>query len=215
MNILIMGPAGSGKGTMSAKIVDKYQIPHISTGDMFRENISNGTFLGLTAKKYMDQGLLVPDEITIQMVEKRLLKADCRIGYLLDGFPRTLAQAKALDEITKNIGRPVESVINLTIDFDQLAQRITGRRLCKGCDSIYHIKNNPSKVSNICDVCGSQLYQRSDDTVEQLTVRIEEYERSTKLVLEYFSSEGLVFDVNASQAMNDVFNDIDKALVKI
>ena len=182
---------------------------------MFRENISNGTDLGLTAKKYMDQGLLVPDEITIQMVEKRLLKADCQKGYLLDGFPRTLPQAIALDEITKKIDRRVEAVINLTIDFDQLASRITGRRLCRGCDSIYHITNKPSIVEGTCDVCSSQLYQRSDDTVEQLSVRIEEYERSTKLVLDYFSKEGLVVDINASQSMDDVFKDVDKALVKI
>ena len=215
MNILIMGPAGSGKGTMSSKIADKYQIPHISTGDMFRENISGGTALGMNAKEYMDKGLLVPDEITIQMVEKRLLKSDCQKGYLLDGFPRTLAQAIALDEISKKINRPVEVVINLEIDFDKLAQRITGRRLCKGCDSIYHIENKPSKTTAICDVCGSQLYQRSDDTVEQLNVRIQEYERSTKFVLEFFSKQGLVKGVNASQKMDDVFSAIENALVKI
>ena len=159
MNILIMGPAGAGKGTMSDLILKEYDIPHISTGDMLRENVRNNTELGLTAKSYMESGRLVPDDVINAMVEKRLQEDDCQKGYLLDGFPRTLVQAQAFEKISEKIGKPVECVLALEVDFDVLKERITGRRVCPTCGAIYHIHNFPSKVEGICDVCGSELKQ--------------------------------------------------------
>ena len=192
MNILIMGPAGAGKGTMSDLILKEYDIPHISTGDMLRENVRNNTELGLTAKSYMESGRLVPDDVINAMVEKRLQEDDCQKGYLLDGFPRTLVQAQAFEKISEKIGKPVECVLALEVDFDVLKERITGRRVCPKCGAIYHIHNFPSKVEGICDVCGSELKQRSDDTVEKLTQRMEEYENSTKPVIDFFEDKNVV-----------------------
>ena len=197
MNILIMGPAGSGKGTMSERIRDHFQIPHISTGDMFRENIKKKTGLGLTAQSYINDGKLVPDSLTVAMVKDRINKDDCSVGYLLDGFPRSLPQAMALGKIAVD-DKAVQIVLNLTIPFDELVSRITGRRLCRSCGSIYHIASHPSKVEGVCDHCGGELYQRSDDTVESLKVRLNEYEMNTRPVLDYYSKKGLVVDIDAS-----------------
>ncbi len=215
MNILIMGPAGSGKGTMSSKILEHYSIPHISTGDMLREAVKCGTELGLTAQKFMNEGRLVPDEIVVAMIEERLIQPDCQAGYLMDGYPRSLVQAKAFEELTKKIAKPVEIVVNLTVEFDALAERVTGRRLCRSCGAIYHIKNHPSKVDGVCDVCGSPLVQRADDTVEQLKVRLAEHEQNTKPVLDYYREKGLVVDINASRSIEDVWHDIDVALGRL
>ena len=212
MNILIMGPAGSGKGTMSSKIIEGYEVPHISTGDMFRAAIKEGTELGLTAKKYIDQGMLVPDEITIAMVKERLAQPDCQEGYLMDGYPRTLKQAHVFEEIAEELNRPVDVVINLTVEFDELAKRVTGRRLCKNCGAIYHITNFPPKQEGICDTCGSPLIQRSDDTVEQLRVRLSEHHKNTEPVLAFYAEKGLVKDVNASQDIESVWHDIKEVL---
>ena len=212
MNILIMGPAGSGKGTMSEKILENYSIPHISTGDMFRANIKEGTELGMKAQEYMNAGKLVPDEITVAMVADRLKKADCQVGYLLDGYPRTLVQAKSFENLSKEIAKPVEVVINLVVEFDALADRITGRRMCKKCGAIYHVRNHPSKVDGICDTCGSPLIQRADDTEEQLRVRLDEHERNTKPVLDYYREKGLVVDINASRSIEEVWTDVAAAL---
>ena len=173
MNILIMGPAGSGKGTMSDYIVKEFNIPHISTGDMLRENVKNQTPLGIQAKVLMDQGKLVPDDVVNAMVKERLLQDDCKNGFLMDGFPRTLNQAQALEEICATIGKPIDKVINLEVDFDALATRITGRRVCKNCKATYHITFNKPRVEGICDICGSPLVQRSDDTIDQLKVRLQ------------------------------------------
>lgn len=215
MNILIMGPAGSGKGTMSAKIQEAYDVAHISTGDMFRAAIKEGTELGLTAKKYMDEGKLVPDEITIAMIRERLAQPDCKKGYLMDGYPRTLKQAHVFEEIAEEIGRPVDVVLNLTVDFDELAKRVTGRRLCKNCGAIYHITSSPSKVEGICDACGSPLVQRSDDTVEQLRVRLDEHHSNTEPVLAFYAEKGLVKNVNASQSIEEVWADVRRVLEEI
>ncbi len=212
MNILIMGPAGAGKGTMSDLILKEYDIPHISTGDMLRENVRNNTELGLTAKSYMESGRLVPDDVINAMVEKRLQEDDCQKGYLLDGFPRTLVQAQAFEKISEKIGKPVECVLALEVDFDVLKERITGRRVCPKCGAIYHIHNFPSKVEGICDVCGSELKQRSDDTVEKLTQRMEEYENSTKPVIDFFENKNVVKHLNAAEKPELVFGKIQEAL---
>ncbi len=215
MNILIMGPAGAGKGTMSDLIIQNYDIPHISTGDMLRENVRNNTALGLEAKSYMEAGKLVPDAVINGMVEARLQEPDCVKGYLLDGFPRTLEQARTLTEIAERIGRPVQAVVALEVSFDELVKRITGRRICPKCGAIYHIYNKPSKVEGICDVCGSELVQRKDDTVEQLKVRMEEYENSTKPVIDFYKEKDLVHAVDAGKPADAVFAEIREILGEI
>lgn len=210
-----MGPAGAGKGTMSDLILKEYDIPHISTGDMLRDNVRNNTELGNLAKSYMDAGNLVPDDVIIAMVEKRLQENDCQKGYLLDGFPRTLVQAEAFEKIENKIGKPVECVIALEVGFDTLVERITGRRICPKCGAIYHIHNKPSKVEGICDVCGSELTQRKDDTVEQLTVRMDSYEKSTKPVIDFYDKRGIVSYIDASQETAAVFEKVKEALSKL
>lgn len=212
MNILIMGGPGAGKGTMSAKIVETFKINHISTGDIFRSEIGKQTELGLLAKGYMDQGLLVPDEVTNPMVTSFLGKLDNSNGYLLDGYPRTLAQAKAFDDLTAGTSLAIDRVVVLDLDFDVLAARITGRRICKNCGSIYHITNKPSKVEGVCDACGGELYQRKDDTLESLTTRLEEYRTSTEPVLAYYQAKGLLSVINADQPIENVWKDTLKAL---
>ena len=215
MNILIMGPAGAGKGTMSDLIVKEYDIPHISTGDMLRENVRNGTELGKKAKIFMDGGHLVPDDVINAMVEKRLQEPDCKKGYLLDGFPRTLVQAEAFEEIAESIGKPVEAVLALEVDLEILKDRITGRRVCPKCGAIYHVRNHSPKLEGICDVCGTQLVQRKDDTVEQLLVRMEEYESSTKPVIGFYEKAGKVTKINAGQDKAEVFKEVKEALGKV
>ncbi len=210
-----MGPAGAGKGTMSDLILKEYDIPHISTGDMLRDNVRNNTELGNLAKSYMDAGNLVPDDVIIAMVEKRLQEDACQKGYLLDGFPRTLVQAEAFEKIENKIGKPVECVIALEVGFDTLVERITGRRICPKCGAIYHIHNKPSKIEGICDVCGSELTQRKDDTVEQLTVRMDGYEKSTKPVIDFYDKRGIVSYIDASQETAAVFEKVKEALSKL
>lgn len=212
MNLLIMGPAGSGKGTMSEKIANKYNIAHISTGDMFREAISKQTPVGVEAKSYIDAGKLVPDEVTNRMVQERIMMDDCENGYLLDGYPRNISQADAFNDIAYQIDKPLDYVINLDLDYEVLVNRITGRRLCPTCGAIYHIDSNQPKVEGICDLDGSELYQRSDDTEEKLKVRYEEYLNQTQEVIEYYREEGLVKDINADQAIEDVWADIEEFL---
>ncbi|MBR2795030.1 MAG: adenylate kinase [Solobacterium sp.] len=215
MNILIMGPAGAGKGTMSDLIIKHYDIPHISTGDMLRENVKNNTELGQQAKAYMNTGKLVPDELINAMVEKRLLEDDCQKGYLLDGFPRTLVQAKAFEEMAERIGKPVECVLALEVGFDTLTDRITGRRICPKCGAIYHLRHHPSKKEGICDECGSELTQRKDDTVEQLKVRMDEYEAKTAPIIEYFEPKGVVTRIDASKDADFTFAQVKEALGKV
>lgn len=208
MNILITGPAGSGKGTMSEKILKRYAIPHISTGDMLRKAIQQQAPYGIEAKKHMDNGLLVPDEVIHQIIEARLKEKDLNNGFLADGYPRTLPQAEKFDTILNGLGKKVDAVINLTIEFEVLAERITGRRLCPSCGAIYHTKNKPSQSDDVCDVCGSKLIQRSDDTVEQLKVRLEEHRKNTEPVLKHYRAQGIVHDVNAALDMDTVFKNI-------
>lgn len=212
MNLLIMGGPGAGKGTMSQKILGKYNILHISTGDIFRSEIKQQTELGLLAKSYIDKGLLVPDEVTNPMVKSFLEKSDHARGYLLDGYPRTLAQAEAFNELVAGTDLVIDRVLYMEIPFEVLAQRVTGRRICKECGAIFHTSNKPSKVEGVCDECGGALYQRKDDTLESLTVRVEEYQKSTEPVLGYYSNKGLVRTVNANQSIDQVWNDVQKAL---
>lgn len=215
MNILIMGGPGAGKGTMSAKIVEKYNVNHISTGDIFRSEIGNGTELGLLAKSYMDKGLLVPDEVVNNMVKSYLENlTDKKNGFLLDGYPRTLDQAKAFDTLSKGSDLEINVVIAMEIGFDELAGRVTGRRLCKDCGEIYHMTSHPSKVEGKCDKCGGELYQRKDDTIESLSVRLEEYANQTQPVLDFYEEKGLVQRINASQPIENVWADTQKALEK-
>ncbi len=212
MNLLIMGPAGSGKGTMSAKIVELYHIAHISTGDMFRDAISKQTPVGLEAKSYIDQGQLVPDDVTDRMVQERISQDDCLKGFLLDGYPRNIHQAKAVEKMSHDINRPIELVINLVVDYDILVRRITGRRICKQCGEIFHLDARPSLVEGICDVCGGELYQRSDDNEQELKVRYAVYEEQTAPVIEYYREKGLVKDVNAARPVEAVIKDIQDIL---
>lgn len=215
MNILIMGGPGAGKGTMSSKIVEKFNVNHISTGDIFRSEISNKTELGNLAQSYMDKGLLVPDEVVNNMVKSYLDKLeDKKNGFLLDGYPRTLDQAKAFDALSQGTDLAIDKVIAMEIDFNELASRVTGRRLCKECGEIYHITNHPSQVEGVCDKCGGDLYQRKDDTEESLKVRLEEYSSQTAPVLDYYDEQGIVEHINAGQSIDKVWADVLAALEK-
>ena len=212
MNLLIMGPAGSGKGTMSERILTVYDIPHISTGDMLRKAIDDKLEYGLKANEYMSQGKLVPDEIINQIIEARLQEKDLDNGFLADGYPRTLQQALEFDMILGRLGKKIDAVLNLVVDFDELAKRVTGRRLCPNCKAIYHIENHPSKVEGICDVCGSKLIQRNDDTIESLKTRLDEHHRNTEPVLEHYRQKGLVYDIDASRDIDTVFKNVEEVL---
>lgn len=211
-NIILMGPPGAGKGTNAKRIASFYKIPHISTGDMFREAIKNKTSLGELANSYMSKGLLVPDEVTIGLVKERLSKDDCKDGYLLDGFPRTLAQAEALTELSKEIGRPVTNVLNIVVPESILIDRICGRRVCKVCGAPYHIKNMKPKVDGVCDLCGGELIQRKDDNEETLKSRLSEYHKSTEPLIAYYSKLGLVSDIDGTKNLDVLFEDIKSIL---
>jgi adenylate kinase len=199
-----MGPPGAGKGTQAEIIVNEFHIPHISTGDAFRLAMSEGTPLGAQAKEYVDKGLLVPDEITNGIVRDRLALEDCSRGFLLDGSPRTIAQAKALEVILQSLNKHMDIVINLTVNRNLLLARLTGRRICKKCSSTYHLIFNPSQQINICDKCEGELYQRSDDTEEKVGTRLDEYLNKTSLLLDYYSTKGILHEVNGEQEIDVV-----------
>jgi len=212
MNILFMGPPGAGKGTQAERIVETFGIPHISTGDAFRLAMKENTPLGQKAKEYVDQGLLVPDEVTNGIVRDRLSLPDCETGFLLDGYPRTLAQAEALDQMLADMGRKIDHVINLKVDRSFLLARLTGRRICKSCGSTYHIMFNPPKQDGVCDKCGGELYQRSDDTEEKVGTRLDEYTSKTAPLLEYYGNKGLLRDVDGEKDIDAVTADIGSLL---
>lgn len=212
MNILIIGAPGTGKGTMSEKLIEKYGIVHVSTGDMLRESVKNGTEVGKKAHGYMERGELVPDEVIHDIILERFAQKDMENGILMDGYPRTLAQAEDLDTILASLGKKVDCVLNLELDEQVLIGRITGRRTCPNCKAIYHIQNMPPKVEGICDICGSQLVTRKDDTVESLRVRLDAYHESTKDVIGYYEKQGIVKNINADQSVEKVFADITEAL---
>ena len=212
MKLIIMGPPGAGKGTQAALIKEAYQIPHISTGDMFREAIKNETPLGKEAKSYMDRGELVPDSVTIGLVKERLSQDDCKVGFLLDGFPRTIPQAEALDEILKELNIVLDAVINIEADDSILIDRIVGRRVCPNCKAGYHVKNLKPKVEGICDVCGAALVQRKDDTEETVKNRLTVYANQTKPLLEFYNNFGLVKTINGIGDIDVIFNNIKLSL---
>ncbi len=207
-----MGLPGAGKGTQAEKIVEKYPIPHISTGDMFRLAIKEGTELGQKAKSYMDEGALVPDEVTIGIVEERLSKDDCQKGFLLDGFPRTLAQAEALDELLAKMNKSIDYVLHVDVDTDELVERLTGRRICPSCGATYHIKFNPPKQEGICDKDGEKLIQRKDDQPDTVKNRLEVNLEQTQPMLDFYSDKGSLVKIDGSQQIDQVFHDIDEKL---
>ncbi|MCA1066387.1 adenylate kinase [Rossellomorea sp. AcN35-11] len=212
MNIVLMGLPGAGKGTQAEKIVDKYGIPHISTGDMFRAAIKGGTALGLKAKSFMDNGDLVPDEVTIGIVRERLSKEDCNKGFLLDGFPRTVAQAEALENILADLGKKMNYVININVDKDILMERLTGRRICKECGATYHLVFNPPTEEGVCDRCGGELYQRADDNEETVQNRLDVNIKQTQPLLAYYEDKGYLKNIDGQQDIHRVFDDIDELL---
>ena len=213
MKIIMLGAPGAGKGTQAKKIAAKYEIPHISTGDIFRSEIGNQTELGMMAKSYMDKGLLVPDEVTNQMVKSYLENLeDKKNGFLLDGYPRTIDQAKAFDALSAGSDLAIDTVIAMELDFSVLSGRITGRRLCRNCGEIYHMVTKPPKQEGVCDKCGGELYQRKDDTEESLKVRLDEYSRQTEPVLDFYEEKGLVKHIDADQPIEKVWQDVQAAL---
>ncbi len=212
MKLIIMGPPGAGKGTQAALIKNTLNIPHISTGDMFREAIKNETPLGVEAKRYIDNGELVPDSVTIGLVRERLSNKDCQKGFLLDGFPRTIPQAKALDEILKDLNLNLDAVINIAVDDNVLVDRIVGRRVCPKCKAGYHITNLKPKVDGICDVCGEKLVQRKDDIEETVKNRLNVYANQTKPLLEYYDSYGIVKTIDGVGDIDVIFNNIKSSL---
>lgn len=212
LRTILLGPPGAGKGTQAAKIVEKYNIPHISTGDIFRENIKAGTELGKKAQEYMNRGELVPDDLVIEIATDRLLKDDCKDGWLLDGFPRTVYQAEKLDEFLTEHGSKVDKVIDIAVEKEELMTRLTGRRVCKKCGASYHVVNIPPKKEGICDVCGSELVQRADDNEETVANRIEVYEAQTMPLVEYYEKAGVIAHIDGATGLENVFNDIVKAL---
>jgi adenylate kinase len=214
MNIVIMGPPGAGKGTQAEFIKNKYQIPHISTGDMFREAVKKGTPMGKEAQKYMNEGKLVPDQVTIGIVEDRLAEADCQAGFLLDGFPRTIVQAQALDGVMEKLGRKIDTVINITVPDNILIQRMSGRVSCKECGKVYHLVFSPPAVEGKCDECSAELIQRSDDNAETAAKRLQVYNEQTSPLLDYYQDKGLLRNVDGDRDPKLVGSDIAASLDK-
>jgi adenylate kinase len=212
LRTILLGPPGAGKGTQAAKIVAKYHIPHISTGDIFRENIKNGTELGKRAKEYMDKGELVPDDLVIEIATTRLLDDDCANGFLLDGFPRTVYQAEKLDEFLANHGSKIDKVLDIAVEKEELMVRLTGRRVCKSCGASYHVVNIPPIKDGVCDACGGELVQRADDNAETVANRIEVYEAQTMPLIEYYEKAGNIAHIDGATGLDNVFADIVKAL---
>lgn len=212
MNIILMGLPGAGKGTQAERMVEDFKIPHISTGDMFRAAVKDQTEMGLEAKKYMDQGLLVPDHVVIGIVRERLGKDDCSNGFLLDGFPRTVAQAEALDDTLQGLGRNIDHVMNIEVDRSELLARLTGRRICRDCGATYHVMFNPPKQEGVCDKCGGQLYQRDDDNEKTVATRLDVNIEQSAPLLSYYSEKGILRNIDGQQDITKVFEDIANLL---
>ena len=212
MKIIMLGAPGAGKGTQAVKIVEKYGVPHISTGDIFRENIKKGTELGKKAQEYMNRGELVPDDLVIEIATTRLLEDDCKNGFLLDGFPRTVYQAEKLDEFLAAHGSKIDKVLDIAVEKEELITRLTGRRVCKACGASYHVVNIPPQTEGICDICGGELVQRTDDNIETVTNRIDVYEAQTKPLVDYYEKAGNIAHIDGRSGLDNVFADIVKAL---
>jgi adenylate kinase len=212
MRIVLLGPPGAGKGTQAKKIADQYGIVHISTGDLFRDNIKNQTPLGKKAKAYMDAGNLVPDELVIALVEDRIAQDDCQKGYLLDGFPRTVAQASALSDYTEKVGKPLDFALSIEVPEEKLIDRIVGRRVCPNCGASYHVTFNPPKKDGVCDRCGGTLTQRKDDTEATVKNRLDVYNKETAPLIDYYRCKDILVTVNGDQDVDVVTADIFKAL---
>jgi adenylate kinase len=212
MNIILMGLPGAGKGTQAEYIVKEFNVPHISTGDMFRAAVKEQTPMGLEAKSYMDQGLLVPDHVVIGIVKERLGKDDCNAGFLLDGFPRTVAQAEALDETLGDLAKKIDHVINIEVDRSELMARLTGRRICRDCGASYHVIFNPTEKEGVCDKCGGELYQREDDNEKTVATRLDVNIEQSAPLLSYYSEKGLLRNIDGQQDIGKVFEDIANLL---
>jgi len=212
MHILLMGPPGAGKGTQAANLVEEFHISHISTGDMFRAAVKEGTELGKQAKACMDAGQLVPDQVTIGIVRERLAKSDCKKGFILDGFPRTVEQAKALDTILVELGIKLTRVLNINVPAEDLIARAVGRRICKKCGATYHVTFKPTAKEGICDVCGGETYQRADDSESTMKNRLSVYVAQTKPLIDYYQKAGLYTELDGRKAIDKVFADIVKRL---
>lgn len=208
MRLIMLGAPGAGKGTQAKKIADKYQIPHISTGDIFRANIKNGTELGKKAKAYMDQGALVPDELVVDLVADRVKQADCEKGYVLDGFPRTIPQAESLDEVLASMGQRIDFAIDVEVPDEHIVRRMSGRRACVGCGATYHVVHAPAKQEGICDRCGEALILRDDDKPETVTKRLSVYHEQTQPLIDYYKKKGCLAGVDGTKDMEEVFEDI-------
>ncbi len=205
MKIIMLGAPGAGKGTQAKMIADKYGVPHISTGDIFRANIKNGTELGMEAKKYMDQGLLVPDELTVKILLDRVAKDDCEKGYVLDGFPRTIPQAEVLEEALANIGDKIDFAIDVDVPDENIVRRMSGRRACLSCGATYHIEHVPPKAEGICDRCGKELVLRDDDKAETVKNRLNVYHEQTQPLIDFYEKKGVLKSVDGTVDMQDVF----------
>ena len=212
LRAVLLGPPGAGKGTQAVRLVEKYEIPHISTGDIFRKNIKEGTELGKKAQEYMNAGALVPDELVVDLVKDRLQQDDCKNGFLLDGFPRTIFQAEKLDEFLSESNQKMDIVINLKVEKEALIKRLTGRRVCKDCGASYHIVNVPPKKEGICDICGGELIQRKDDNIETVENRINVYEDQTAPLIGYYKEAGSLVDFDGEASLDEVFDAIVQAI---
>lgn len=212
MRLVLLGPPGAGKGTQAASMVEKYNIVHISTGDLLRAAVKAGTELGKEAKGYMESGQLVPDTLILGLVEERIQKEDCQEGFLLDGFPRTPAQADALDEMLKKLGQKLDAVVNIEVPLDKLMVRLTGRRVCKKCGATYHVAFNPSPKGDLCGACGDALIQRADDTEATVKNRLDVYEQQTAPLIDYYTNAGIIKNINGDQDIKKVLEDISIAL---
>ncbi|MCX7998873.1 MAG: adenylate kinase [Leptospiraceae bacterium] len=215
MNLILLGAPGAGKGTQAKLIIEKYKIPQISTGDMLREAVAKGTELGKKAKEFMSQGKLVPDEVVIGIVRERLRQKDCEKGFILDGFPRTIAQAEALDRIMTELGKKIDAVININVPEDEVVRRIVNRRICKKCGAIYHLIYDPPKKNGFCDKCGGEVYQREDDKESVVRERFAIYKKSTEPLIDYYKNKGILHDVDGTKEIGKVNAEVLEILRKI
>ena len=208
MNIILFGAPGAGKGTQAVELVNKYKLTHISTGEMFREAIKNQTAMGQLANSYISKGNLVPDEVTVGLVKERLAQEDCKNGFILDGFPRTLPQAECLDEICKELNIKIDYVIDIEVSAQDVIERLSARRVCRSCGASFHLIFNKPTVDGVCDLCGGELYTRKDDNKESVAVRINTYQEQTTPLINYYNNKGILLEINGQQDINDVFKEI-------